>query len=113
MTLHNVKRQDLAVGYYKHIPAPDTTYSSSQGLLSQSMPMLALFLRNKFLAWFSVVTAWHSFLTSDPNASSSATSSGDLGPVMKIVMGLMSVVVCYMGLVFPQTVPASPAMKTD
>ncbi|SCU92352.1 LAMI_0E09912g1_1 [Lachancea mirantina] len=103
--MNNVRRADLAVTY-KHIPAPKTAYSTSaQGVLSQSMPMAAMFMKNKFLAWFGLLSTFHNFLTD-------TTSSGGAGqqpPVMQLVLGLVSILVCYMGLALPQ--PDAPAPK--
>lgn len=101
MALNNVKRPDLAVTY-KHVPAPKTAFSgsSSQGMINQSMPMAAMFMRNKFLAWFAVLTTWHSYLTSQPDPANPSDS-----PLMRIGMALMALVINYMGLIFPGTQP--------
>lgn len=102
MTLNNIRRPDLAVTY-THVPAPKGLFgatSTSQGMLSQSLPMAAMFMRNKFLAWFAVLTTWHAFLTSQPDAANPTDS-----PLMKVGMSLLAVGVNYMGLFFPGTNP--------
>ncbi|CAH02296.1 uncharacterized protein KLLA0_B08415g [Kluyveromyces lactis] len=102
MPLNNVRRPDL-VATYNHTPAPKGLYSSSsssQGMLSQSMPMAAMFMKNKFLAWFAVLTTWHVFLTSQPDPSNPTDS-----PFMKIGMAVLAVGMNYLGLFFPGTQP--------
>ncbi|CAI7402596.1 BEM_collapsed_G0058110.mRNA.1.CDS.1 [Saccharomyces cerevisiae] len=57
MTLNNVARPDLCVSYKKIAP-PKGLYSATpsiSGVVNQSMPMAAIFLRNKFIAWFSLI----------------------------------------------------------
>ncbi|AAS51591.2 ADL329Wp [Eremothecium gossypii ATCC 10895] len=106
MALHNVRRADLTA-QYTHVLAPDTAYTgASQGVVSQSMPMLAMFMRNKFLAWFSLLTAWHTYLTADPNAVRDREGT-EVGPIMKLGMAVVAVVVCYTGMVLPQPAPGA------
>ncbi|CAR23708.1 uncharacterized protein KLTH0E15312g [Lachancea thermotolerans CBS 6340] len=101
--MNNCKRPDLAVAY-THVPAPKSSAAAaSQGIISQSMPMAAMFMKNKFLAWFGLLSSVHYCLTAD------AESSGDQSPVLKLVMALVSLGVCYMNLVFPQPGPADVA----
>ncbi|CDO92426.1 unnamed protein product [Kluyveromyces dobzhanskii CBS 2104] len=108
MPLNNVRRPDL-VATYNHVPAPKGLYSSSasQGVLSQSMPMAAMFMKNKFLAWFAVLTTWHAFLTSHPDPANPTDS-----PLMKIGMAVVAVGMNYMGLFLPGVqAPAAIASK--
>ncbi|SCW01269.1 LAFE_0D08856g1_1 [Lachancea fermentati] len=101
--MNNVKRPDLSVAYnHVKVPSPYTA-GVSQGILSQSMPMAAMFMKNKFLAWFAVISMLHYYLTGEVNESASA----DQSPLLKIVMSLVSLLVCYMGLALPQP-PAIP-----
>ncbi|CEP60057.1 uncharacterized protein LALA0_S01e02058g [Lachancea lanzarotensis] len=98
--MNNCKRPDLIVDY-KHVPAPKSTASSaSQGVLAQSMPMAAMFMKNKFLAWFAMLTTVHYALNGGDEASA------DQGPLLKILMSAVSLGVCYMNVVFPQPGPA-------
>lgn len=104
MPLNNVKRPDLSIPY-KHVPVAKTSYSSSsQGILSQSMPMAAMFMKNKFLAWFALLTTFHYYLTAEPSESNSPEQS----PIVKIGMSVVSLLVCYMGLALPQSVSVPP-----
>lgn len=68
--------------------------------------MLAMFLKNKFMAWFALVQSFHSYLNySSDDAPSGSSNSLDQSPVMRLLMCMVGIVVCYMDLVFP-TAPA-------
>ncbi|BAO42646.1 uncharacterized protein YPR063C [Kluyveromyces marxianus] len=111
MTLNNVKRLDLAVTY-NHVPAPKSLYTSasgSQGMLNQSMPMAAMFMRNKFLAWFSVLSTWHAILTAMPDPATPGDS-----PLMKIGMALLALGTNYLNVLLPGSQgPVIDADKTE
>ncbi|KAL3228992.1 Uncharacterized protein RNJ44_02079 [Nakaseomyces bracarensis] len=108
MTLVNVRRNDLCVKYQKVEP-PVGLYSNSPsltGMVNQTMPMAAIFLRNKFVAWLSLLQSVHYYLNTDKetlemNKSRSGNSALDQPPLVKIAMSVIGLVVCYMGLVFP------------
>ncbi|CCH58452.1 hypothetical protein TBLA_0A06600 [Henningerozyma blattae CBS 6284] len=121
MPINNVKRKDLIVRYQHKFP-PKTSYdniSSVSGMISQSMPMAAMFLRNKFIAWFAFIQTFYSALTSGSglfemsiptNETAKNVKSGSLGTTsqpngVKFVMSLIGVLFCYSDLVIPQKVP--------
>lgn len=72
------------------------------------MPMVSMLLRNKFLAWVTLFTALHSYLMRD-KGSNHSTSEKDVHPVFKLTMSIMSVLFCYMSLVFPHPINVSAA----
>ncbi|SCU80084.1 LAFA_0B07404g1_1 [Lachancea sp. 'fantastica'] len=99
--MNNCKRPDLIVDY-KHVPAPKSlTSSASQGILAQSMPMAAMFMKNKFLAWFAMLSTVHYALNGQGDEG-----SADQAPLLKVVMSLVSIAVCYMNVIFPQPGPS-------
>ncbi|KAL6942123.1 hypothetical protein ACO0QE_003289 [Hanseniaspora vineae] len=89
-------RKDLAVKYvHKKAPVLDNTLG--QGVLTQYMPLLAMFLRNKYLAWFSLITQSYYYLTTP----SDLPGSKDSLDLPRILMCVSSIVFCYIDLVFP------------
>ncbi|SCV01849.1 LAME_0G18910g1_1 [Lachancea meyersii CBS 8951] len=99
--MNNCKRPDLIVNY-KHVPAPKSAAAAaSQGILAQSMPMAAMFMKNKFLAWFALLSTVHYALNGQGEESAAEQS-----PLLKIMMSGVSLAVCYMNVVFPQPGPA-------
>ena len=88
-------------------------YSSSPtvaGLVQQSMPMAAIFLRNKFIAWFAVIQNFHYVLNTDydelklssTTKSSDPLSIMDQSPMIRFFMSIAGLVACYLDMVFPQ-----------
>lgn len=88
-------------------------YSSSPtvaGLVQQSMPMAAIFLRNKFIAWFAVIQNFHYVLNTDydelklssTTKSSDPLSVMDQSPMIRFFMAIAGLVACYLDMVFPQ-----------
>ncbi|CAG58393.1 uncharacterized protein GVI51_D01441 [Nakaseomyces glabratus] len=118
MALNNVRRQDLCVQYKKSEP-PRGIYSESQslsGIVNQTMPMAAIFLKNKFIAWFSLIQSVHSYLNTDEetlekNKSKTGNSALDQPPLVKVAMSLVGILVCYMNLVFPT--PDAPPPSSE
>ncbi|CAI4830180.1 CLN_G0056280.mRNA.1.CDS.1 [Saccharomyces cerevisiae] len=120
MTLNNVARPDLCVSYKKIAP-PKGLYPATpsiSGVVNQSMPMAAIFLRNKFIAWFSLIQSVHYYLNTDEDIivaykENKAPSPMDQPPAIKLFMSLIGLCVCYMNLVFPQQIaqPSSSGSK--
>ncbi|CAI4053588.1 hypothetical protein N7582_005759 [Saccharomyces uvarum] len=121
MTLNNVARPDLCVSYKKIAP-PKGLYSATpsiSGVVNQSMPMAAIFLKNKFIAWFSLIQSLHFYLNTDEDivAAQKETKSAspmDQPPAIKLLMSIIGIGVCYMNLVFPQQLaPPKPTVSKD
>ncbi|KAL6939688.1 hypothetical protein ACO0RG_003533 [Hanseniaspora osmophila] len=92
-------RKDLAVKYvHKKAPVLDNTLG--QGILTQYMPLLAMFLRNKYLAWFSLITQFYYYLTTPQDLPGNKDSSSNLD-LPRILMCVSSIVFCYIDLIFP------------
>ncbi|SCU82722.1 LANO_0B07316g1_1 [Lachancea nothofagi CBS 11611] len=99
--MNNCKRPDLIVEF-KYKPVPKSSVgAASQGIMAQSMPMAAMFMKNKFLAWFSLLLTVHYSLNGEADKK-----SADQSPLLKILMAVVSLAVCYMNVVFPQPGPA-------
>lgn len=85
----------------------NTQNQSVSGMLNQSMPLAAIFLRNKFLAWFAVVQGCHYVWNTDKEQvtsdSLSTTATGlDKSPITRLLIAFTAIIVCYMDFVFPQ-----------
>ncbi|CAB4252057.1 similar to Saccharomyces cerevisiae YPR063C ER-localized protein of unknown function [Maudiozyma barnettii] len=106
MTLNNIKREDLSV------KSPLAIYNSGRsqslsGMLNQSMPLAAIFLRNKFLAWFAVVQGMHYLLNTDReqaarDASAKDPTGLDQSPFTRLLIAVGAIIICYIDFVFPQ-----------
>lgn len=83
-------------------------------MLTQSMPMAALFLRNKFIGWLALVQSIHYYLNTDLQLLPASAESNPLDqfPIMKVLISFFSLLVCYLGLVFPQQM-VPPKKSTD
>ncbi|CCD22675.1 uncharacterized protein NDAI_0A05200 [Naumovozyma dairenensis CBS 421] len=109
MPLNNVKRPDLCVKT-QYIAPPKGLYStlpSVSGLVNQSMPMIAMFLRNKFIAWFALIQCIHYYLNTDEeevekNKTKENASPLDQSPLIKVLMSTVGLITCYLNLAFPQ-----------
>ncbi|QLL31364.1 hypothetical protein HG536_0B02270 [Torulaspora globosa] len=80
------------------------------------MPMVAMFLRNKFIAWFALIQSVHYYFNTDPEEASAAAASNkgsmDQPPLMKVLLSVVGLVVCYMNLVIPQP-PMAPSKAAE
>lgn len=97
-------RPDLVVPYH-HVPAKPRNEAAS-GMVSQTLPMAAMFMRNKILSWSAVFLALQAFLAEPINKPASA--DGAQPPALRIVFALISLATCYLEFFFPGT---SPALK--
>lgn len=93
-------REDLVVPY-KHIPAKPRSEASA--MISQSLPMAAMFMRNKMLSWASFFLAVQSFLNEPANKPE---GSDQQPPILRVLFSMVSLGTCYMDLIFPSSNPA-------
>lgn len=79
------------------------------------MPLVAMFLRNKFIAWFALIQSVHYFFNTDPEEARAVAASNkgamDQPPIMKVLLSVVGLLVCYMNLVIPQPPMAPPKGK--
>lgn len=76
-------------------------------MLNQSMPLAAMFLRNKLLAWFAVLQAVHYLLNTDKeqaarDAAAKDPTGLDQSPMTRMAVAVISVFICYIDFIFPQ-----------
>ncbi|GEQ72652.1 hypothetical protein JCM33374_g6339 [Metschnikowia sp. JCM 33374] len=98
------KRADLVVPY-KHQPAKPRSEASS--MISQTLPMAAMFMRNKLMSWSAVFLALQTFLT-EPLNKPVGKDSGSQPPLLRLAFAVLSLATCYLEYFFPAT---SPTLK--
>ncbi|VUG16764.1 DEBR0S1_25048g1_1 [Brettanomyces bruxellensis] len=91
-------REEL-VKRYVHTPLAPKTQASD--FAASNMPMVAMFLRNKAIAWSAFFIAFQSYLN-EPLISDPADQSQP--PIMKIIFATVSVLVSYLDIIFPKWV---------
>lgn len=97
------KNEKLCIPY-AHVSDAEST---SRGSVSQMLPIAAMLMKSKILAWASVlvsITAW----LNEPDAPSEGAPAA-----MNIVTSVVSIFVAYMDFVFtPRLGTAAPAAAT-
>ncbi|EGV61559.1 hypothetical protein PSN45_000238 [Yamadazyma tenuis] len=95
-------REDKVVPYH-HFPAKPRGEASS--MISQSLPMAAMFMRNKMLSWAAVFLAVQSYLNEPTNKPSSGDEAATQPPLLRVVLAIFSLGTCYLDLLFPAVNP--------
>lgn len=90
-----VKRDDLIVQYIHTPPKADARGST---MISQSMPMAALFMKNKMLSWFSLLNGINGYLNKLYGAP---VAEDQMNPLLTLAMAVLGIAVCYFDLIFP------------
>ncbi|ABN66683.1 predicted protein, partial [Scheffersomyces stipitis CBS 6054] len=99
---------------YKHSPAKARNEAS--GMLAQSLPMAAMFMRNKMLAWSAVFLAVQSYLNEPLNKPAEAADSNSTPsqpPLLRVLFAFIGLVTCYLDLIFPGTSPYARRAVTE
>lgn len=96
-------REDLVVPY-KHFPAKPRGEASS--MVSQSLPMAAMFMKNKMLSWASLFLSIQSYLNEPINKPTSEDDQAQQPPLLRVLFAFVSLGTCYMDLFFPGANPA-------
>ncbi|KAI5963020.1 uncharacterized protein KGF55_002812 [Candida pseudojiufengensis] len=92
-------RAELVVPY-RHVPAK--ARKDAGNIISQSLPMAAMFMKNKMLSWAALFLSIQSYLNEPINKEA---EDGAQPPILKIVFALVAVLTCYIDVIFPQTNP--------
>ncbi|CAH6723426.1 uncharacterized protein CLIB1444_15S01024 [[Candida] jaroonii] len=88
---------------YHHFPAKPRGDASS--MISQSLPMAAMFMRNKMLSWAAFFLAVQAFLNEPNHKPSGPDDAAQQPPFLRVVFAFISLGTCYMDLIFPGTNP--------
>ncbi|CDO57224.1 similar to Saccharomyces cerevisiae YPR063C ER-localized protein of unknown function [Geotrichum candidum] len=96
------RREDLIVSYGGSKPRKN----EMQSMMTSSMPLAAMFLRNKVLSWAAFFTTLQAWLN-EPS-----TIKTDAQPAwLSVVLAVVGILSCYVDLVFPQKASLAKAVK--
>ncbi|KAK3393194.1 hypothetical protein B0H63DRAFT_457716 [Podospora didyma] len=101
----DMRRPDLVIPYQE--PASKGEGGDFGSTISSTLPMAAIFLRNKYIGWASVVFSLQSWLGESEETTKSTSTPG----YFSVGMSLMSLVVTYLPLFLPQ--PGQPGTTTE
>lgn len=73
-------------------------------MIAQSLPMAAMFMRNKLLSWTSLFLAIQSFLN-EPTNKPVDNDSTQQPPLLRVAFALISLVTCYVEYIYPSVSP--------
>lgn len=82
-------------------------------MVSQTLPMAAMFMRNKVLSWASIFLAFQSYLTEPINKAPSEKDAGSKPPLLRLVFAFISLATCYLEFFLPSTSPAAKNAITE
>ncbi|CCE82598.1 Piso0_002330 [Millerozyma farinosa CBS 7064] len=101
----SVKSEKLVIPY-RHIPAKPRFETS--GVVAQSLPMAALFMKNRLLAWSALFLSIQSYLSEPVNkpVSKDAKDQSSQPASLRVVFALIALLTCYMDVAFPSTNPS-------
>ncbi|EXJ82364.1 hypothetical protein A1O3_06177 [Capronia epimyces CBS 606.96] len=99
-TKKDMRRADLVIPYVEPKEEKPTDFGST---LTSTMPMAAMFTRNRMLGWFSLLTSLLNWLGETPAQRQSSGTPGYLS----FGMAVLAVTVTYMPLFLPP--PPNPS----
>ncbi|KAJ5233686.1 uncharacterized protein N7469_005452 [Penicillium citrinum] len=91
----DMRRADLAIPYVDPPKTSDEADMSST--MSSTMPMAAMFTRNRMIGWVSFVFSLQSWLAESPDQKKNASTPA----YMSVLMSLMALVVTYFPIFLP------------
>ncbi|KAH0288207.1 hypothetical protein M436DRAFT_82693 [Aureobasidium namibiae CBS 147.97] len=98
----DMRRSDLIVPYAE--PANAKSDGDVTAVMGSTLPMAAIFTRNKMIGWVAVIFAVQNWLSETPESQKAASTPG----YMTVGMALMSTAVAYLPLFMPPV--AAPGM---
>ncbi|KAL2353826.1 hypothetical protein BJ546DRAFT_113646 [Cryomyces antarcticus] len=104
----DMRRQDLIIPYMA--PEKDKSEGDVASTMASTLPMAAIFTKNKMIGWTAVVFALQTWLAETPEQKKKASSPAYFG----VGMAFMSIAVAYMPMFMPpQLVPGSSGSGTE
>ncbi|KAK4199602.1 hypothetical protein QBC40DRAFT_281660 [Triangularia verruculosa] len=100
-SIKDPRRPDLIVPYQE--PAGKSDNPELASTLSSTLPMAAIFMRNRYVGWAAVAFSLQSWLGESEESQKSNSSPG----YFAVGMSLMSLVVTYL----PLFLPPSPGLQ--
>ncbi|KAI0971908.1 hypothetical protein F4678DRAFT_430473 [Xylaria arbuscula] len=105
----DMRRPDLIVPYQEPPAAKASDSPEFSSTVSSTMPMAAIFTRNKYIGWASVVFSMQSWLGESEATTQSTSTPG----YFSVGMSIMALLVTYLPIFMPpvpgQTQPPAPA----
>ncbi|KAL7951934.1 hypothetical protein V8C42DRAFT_305664 [Trichoderma barbatum] len=102
----DMRRADLIVPYQEPVVKGEVTDFSST--MSSTLPMAAMFMRNKFVGWIAVVFSIQTWLGESEDSKKSSGTPG----YFSVGMSLMALAVTYLPMFLPppgaKTAPPPP-----
>ncbi|KAH8754141.1 hypothetical protein F5883DRAFT_431718 [Diaporthe sp. PMI_573] len=89
------RRPDLVIPYQEPLSKGDNPELSST--LSQTLPMAAIFMRNRYIGWAAVVFSVQNWLGESEDSQKSNSTPG----YFSVGMSLMSLIVTYLPMFLP------------
>lgn len=74
-------------------------------MMSQSLPMAAMFMRNKLMSWASVFLAIQTYLSEPINKPASSSDQALQPPLLRLAFAVIALATCYIEFFFPLTNP--------
>ncbi|KAK3939441.1 hypothetical protein QBC46DRAFT_342532 [Diplogelasinospora grovesii] len=93
--LKDMRRADLIIPYQEPPPKGDST--EFQSTVSSTLPMAAIFMRNKYVGWAAVVFSIQSWLGESKETRQNTSTPG----YFSVGMSLMALIVTYLPMFLP------------
>ncbi|EZF11827.1 hypothetical protein H112_07055 [Trichophyton rubrum D6] len=103
MAQKDMRRADLVVPY--EAPPIKKTDGDISGTIASTMPMAAMFTRNRMIGWSSLVFTLQTWLAESEDQRKASTTPA----YMSVFMSAMAVIVTYMPLFLPPPQAANKA----
>ncbi|RDW77405.1 hypothetical protein BP6252_05458 [Coleophoma cylindrospora] len=103
----DMRRPDLVIPYQQPEPKKDAGDISST--MGSTLPMAAMFTRNKFIGWGSVVFAIQNWLGESVEARKTASQPA----IFSVGMALLALVVTYLPMFLPPPVTRGAGTGTE
>ncbi|KAK3330495.1 hypothetical protein B0H66DRAFT_64567 [Apodospora peruviana] len=91
----DMRRPDLIIPYQE--PAAKGDSSEIQSTLASTLPMAAIFMRNRYVGWAAVVFSIQSWLGESEESKKNSSTPG----YFSVGMSLMSLIVTYLPIFLP------------
>ncbi|OJD18681.1 hypothetical protein AJ78_01296 [Emergomyces pasteurianus Ep9510] len=102
-TKKDMRRPELVVPYVEP-PMKASDASDMSSTMSNTMPMAAMFSRNKMIAWAAVTFSLQNWMAETPEQQKKSATPAYMG----VIMSFLSVLVTYMPMFLPSPAKAAP-----
>lgn len=103
----DMRRADLIVPYQEPAASSDKTEFSST--ISSTLPMAAMFTRNRYIGWAAVVFTVQNWLGESEDAKKKSSTPG----ILSVLMSAMALGVTYMPIFLPSAKGAAGGSGTE